>query len=430
MSDKDKQMDIAVFRFGIISEFISGVHLDYGERERLMKEKTSRSYQIPHSSLGRVSRTSIKRWISDYKRAGCRIEGLMPSQRKDRGVFRSLDNPVQLAIREILSEDRMSGLSGVALVNELRHRKYIGVHDKINLSCLYKFLKQNQLLKKQVKDRRAFEASCPNALWQSDVLHGPPVLGHKGKKVKSYLIALLDDYSRLIPHGEFYESERLEDLKDCLKKGIERRGIPQKLYIDNGACYKAINLEQVAACLGIRITHTPAYTPQGRGKIERWFRYVRENFLPSCPERITLDELNERFADWLEAYHNKPHGTTKQTPNDRYRKNMKCIRRAPEDLLNYFRFIEFRQVKKDRTFRLNGTVFEAPVNLIDERVELRFHRESPEEVEIYFNGDSFGSAVLLDRNVNFKVGRNSKIIAVNKNTQPVPGKLFEGGKND
>lgn len=421
--NKDKNLEIATFRFGIISEFVTGVRLDYGEKEKLLRDKVARSYQIPYSSSTRIAKSTIKKWISDYKSAGNRIEGLMPATRKDVGSFKSFDQSLQLAIKNIKSE--MPHLTGVALVTELRHRKYIGMSDKINLSVLYKFLKKHDLQRpREMKDRRAFEASNPNELWQSDVLHGPMVLDEKGRKRKSYLIAILDDHSRLIPHAQFFLSERLVDFKTCLKLAIEKRGLPQKLYIDNGSCYKALNLEQVTASLGIGIAHTPPYTPQGRGKIERWFRYVRENFLATNTQTVALDKLNESFDNWLESYHHRVHSATDQTPIKRYQSNMKCIRPAPKDLLNYFRFIEFRRVKKDRTFRLNGTIFEAPNDLIDQTVELRFHKQSPEEVEVFHDGRSFGLATLLDKNINFKVGRNHKITAQQAVSDIKPGELF------
>ena len=272
----------------------------------------------------------------------------MPSSRKDKGIFRALDDSLQLAIKAT-KEDKPE-LTAVAVINELRHLKLIGADENINMNVLYRFLKKYDLERpKKQLDRRAFEANFPNELWQSDVLHGPKVVT-ESKKIKSYLIAILDDHSRLIVHGQFYLSEKLADFKHCLKQAITRRGLPQKLYIDNGSCYKAINLEQVTACLGIGIAHTPPYTPQGRGKIERWFRYVRDNFLPTISPNIKLDQLNERFFDWIEGDHNRTHSTTKKTPLQRYQLNMKCVRPAPPNLIDYFRFIEFRRVKRDRTF--------------------------------------------------------------------------------
>jgi transposase InsO family protein len=427
MNVDEKNMSVAAFRFGIISEFVTGLHLDYGEKENLIEEKISRQYKIPESSKTKISRSTIQGWISNYRDSGNKITGLIPKKRKDKGIFKSLNPSIQMAIKEI--KRNFPEITGIALVSQLQHQRYLSTDEYINLSVLYRFLKKEDLQRpKLMHDRRSFEAALPNEMWQSDVLHGPLILnGHK--KIKCYLIAIIDDHSRLIIHAKFFLTEGLADFKLCLKAAIEKRGLPQKLYIDNGSCYKAINLEQITACLGIGIAHTPPYTPQGRGKIERWFRYVRESFLCTCPSEITLDEINELLDDWVETYNHKIHSTTEQTPIKRYQENMKCVRPAPKDLMSYFRMIEFRKVKKDRTIKLNGTTFEVPVELIDLRVELKFHKEFPEEVEIFLDGRSFGMAELLDRNVNFKIGRNYKISSELKEKDIKSGELFQGKKS-
>lgn len=414
-----KGLDIATFRFGVISDFVTGVHLKHGESVRLIYEKSIRHYTIPYSSQTHISKSTIKRWINKYKYAGNKIEGLMPKDRKDKGVFKSLDSSLQLAIKEIKKEK--PNLTGVALVSELQHRKYIAASDKINLTVLYRFLKNENLQRPSSLniDRRAFEAESPNEVWQSDVMHGPYIkIGNKKKK--TYLIAIIDDHSRLITHCQFYLSEKLIDLKDCLRQAIEKRGLPQKLYIDNGSCYRALNLEQITAILGIGIAHTPPYTPQGRGKIERWFRYVRDSFLAVHSSHQSLEGLNELFNDWVDEYNNRIHTATKSTPLERYKKNMKCIRPAPKNLLEYFRVIEFRRVKKDRTIQMNSIRYEVDVNLIDLKIEARYHHNSPEDIEIFFDGKSFGNAVILNKVINYKIGRDDK----NKAEVISSGELF------
>jgi putative transposase len=344
MSEDDKNLEVATFRFGIISEFVTGLCLERGEKEKLIREKVSRQYKIPCSSQTSITRSTIKKWITDYKNAGGKLEGLKPKARKDLGSFRSLDPSLQLEIKTIMRE--RPELTGIALITEMQHRKILNINEKVNLSVLYRFLKKEKLSRpRAVVDRRSFEACAPNELWQSDVMHGPDVWVD-GKLRKSYLIAILDDHSRLIVHAEFFLTEGLNDFKSCLKSAIEKRGLPHNLYIDNGSCYKALNLEQVTALLGIGIVHTPPYTPQGRGKIERWFRYVRENFLVTCSEKMTLNSLSESFDSWIDTYHNRVHSTTNLTPLQKYQANMKCFRPAPKDLINYFRVIEFRRSKK------------------------------------------------------------------------------------
>lgn len=408
MSDEDRKLTIATFRFGVISEFVTGVRLHYGEKERLVQEKLNRAYDVPYSSRSRIARSTLEKWICDYKKAGYRLDGLMPKVRCDKGKTRALSDHIKLAIKELKKED--PSLKLPAIVKRLRHKKLIGADEVLSGASVHRYLHAEKLtsLNDSARDRRHFEAAHPNEIWQSDVMHGPFVK-HDDKMKKSYLIAIIDDHSRLVIHAEFYLAETLKNFLDCLRQGIMARSLPQKLYIDNGACYKTLHLEQVAAQLGIGISHSRPYTPQGRGKIERWFKYVRENFLASLmnsDRKEKLDLLNHHFAEWVDEYNNRVHGTTKQTPYERYRANLECARPAPKELIDYFRAIEFRRVKKDRTIRLHGLIFEAPVGLIDRQVELRFHPETPSEVEIFFDGKSFGPATPVNPQVNSKVGRD------------------------
>lgn len=409
MSDSDKKLAIATFRFGLISEFVTGVRLIYGEKEKLIKEKISRRYDIPFSTGKTISRSSLEKWIIEYKKAGYRIEGLYPKYRSDRGESRALSSSLRLAIKELKKEQ--PNLKAPALIICLKHKKLIAENEILNPSTLYRYLKSEELTKinEDATDKRHFEALHPNEIWQSDVMHGPYVK-IDGKVKKSYLIAIIDDHSRLIIHAQFYLAETRENFLDCLRQGIMKRGLPQKLYIDNGSCFRALHLEQVTAQLGIGISHSRPYTPQGRGKIERWFKFVRDNFVsvektnPSDADK--LDILCMHFCEWVDAYNNRIHSTTKQTPYNRYRAGLECVRPAPPHLLDYFRQIEFRRVKKDRTVRLMGSQFEAPVGLIDRQVELRFHPEDLSQVEVFFQNKSYGMAPVVNAHVNSQIGRN------------------------
>ena len=121
---------------------------------------------------------------------------------------------------------------------------------------------------------------------------------------------------------------------------------------------------------------------------------------------MKLEELNDKLDLWVEIYNNRPHSSTEQAPINRYRKGLECIRPAPPNLLEYFREVERRLVRKDRSVVLNGRMFEVPTALIDKRVELRFNRDNPENIDVFYEGRSFGLAVLLDQNVNSKIGRD------------------------
>ena len=158
-------------------------------------------------------------------------------------------------------------------------------------------------------DRRRFEAELPNDIWQSDVMHGPSV-SVAGKKKKAYLIAFLDDMSRLICHAQFYLSENLDAYLDALRQALLTRGLPRKLYVDNGPAFRSLHLQQICASLGIALVHSKPYVHQGRGKIERFFRTTRSDFLPGF-RGASLPDLHETLDAWVSnVYHNREHRST------------------------------------------------------------------------------------------------------------------------
>lgn len=444
MEDKDRKLKVATFRFGIISDFVNGSKLDYGEKERLLELKTGKLYEIPFSNRQCIARSTIEKWVQDYKREGYRIEALYPKPRSDKGQVRSVANHIKMAIKELKKENPKLTLP--TIVTALRHKKLIGADEKVCMASLYRYWNNEELhsLNETAIDKRHFEAMVPNEIWQSDVMYGPMVRVENGVRGRqSYLIAILDDHSRMIMHAEFYLSERRESFLDCLRQAILTRGLPQKLYIDNGSCFRALHLDQVTAQLGIAIKHSRPYTPQGRGKIERWFRYVRENFIQALKLKegeapLKLWFLNQHLTDWVDAYNNREHGSTKETPIKRYQAGIGNVRPCPSGLLDYFRQIEYRRVKKDRTVRLMGGIFEVPVGLIDKQVELRFHPEDLSRIEIFFNNKSYGFASAVNPHINAQIGRNwdpklkpSRDPEILKSNDPTAtGQLFKSSNND
>ena len=159
---------------------------------------------------------------------------------------------------------------------------------------------------------KKYEAQFANQIWQSDMLFGPWVGRPGGGKQQVFLQAALDDASRLIPHAQFYPNQGLDAFLDCLRQAIAARGIPTRLYMDNAKIYRSPQLARIAASIGILIVHTPPYQPEGRGKIERFFRSVREQFLASLDPKVLLsiEQLNERLWHWLDTvYHRHEHSS-------------------------------------------------------------------------------------------------------------------------
>jgi transposase InsO family protein len=402
MTEEQKKA-VAVFRFGVIADFVNGVHLDYGERERFLAEKSARKWVIPYSGRSWIGRSTMQRWVTLYEASGGRLESLYPSDRSDAGKSRSLDEETVLSLRRVREE--LPKATARVLVEEMKSRHLI--HDGLPLSCVYRVLHSHGLMTRDAsppEDRRKFEAEMPNDIWQSDVLHGPTV-EVDGRKRKSYLIAFIDDHSRLIPYGAFYLSESIGSFLTALEQAFLTRGLPRKLYVDNGAAFRSKHLEHILASLGIALVHSRPYKPQGRGKIERFFRTVREEVTNRFVGG-TLEDINGVFSCWLRTkYHTRNHGTTGETPFARFTSNMACMRTAPENLKDHFRKMEKRRIANDRTLTLNGRLYEGPIALIGKRVDVLYHVHEPERIEIVFQDRTYGFHQPVNPHVNCRVRR-------------------------
>jgi transposase InsO family protein len=404
--DLDKKHQITTFRFGVIHDLVGGVELSPGQQEQLIRQKCDRKWVIPFSDKTRITRSTILRWVKLYKDSGEKLEALANQDRSDQGKTRVIDPETGLALMRLRAELPKATIA--RLIAEMHNRRLVTPGLSLAPTTVYRFLDRNGLMKTTqltAEDRRKFEAELPNDLWQSDCMHGPMV-EHEGKRRKTYLIAFIDDHSRLVPHAEFYLSESLESYLKALKEALSTRGLPRKLYTDNGPAFRSHHLEHVCASLGIALVHARPYMPQGKGKIERFFRTVRTDFLPGFTGN-TLDDLNLALSVWLsDIYHQRKHSSTGQTPFARFTANMECLRQAPKDLSDHFRKTARRKVAKDRTVSLDGRMFEAPIALIGKQVSLLYHDEDPIRVEIVYNGHTYGLLTPLDIHVNCRVKRD------------------------
>jgi transposase InsO family protein len=404
--DEDTKKQIGVFRFGVIADLVTPRQLDRGEWARLIREKSERRWEIPGTNRTRISRSTIGHWIRLYRRGGCKLEALYPQDRGDEGLTRSLDSETAEALIKLRGELPRAPIP--RLIEELRRRRIVGPQEPLYPSAVYRFLHRQGLMHPQgppAVDRRRFEACGPNELWQADALHGPMVT-QEGRRRKTYLIAFIDDHSRLIPHGQFYFSEGVESYLDCLRQALLKRGLPRRIYVDNGSALRSHHLEQVCASLGIALIHSRVREPAGRGKIERVFRTVRGNFL-SAFQGEGLAALNQAFSHWVDTgYHIRTHSSTGETPMERFSKGLECIRPTPRDLEDHFRKAARRRVERDRAVVFQNRLYEAPVSLIGKRVSLLYHDHDPDRIEICYEGRSYGFLIPTDLVVNTRVRRD------------------------
>jgi putative transposase len=416
--ENEKKEKIAVFRFGVIFPLVErDLRAFWGEKERILTELSSKEWEIPYSKRGYISRATILNWLRRYEQGGRKIEALFPEDRSDRGRMRCLEGEARDALLRLRAEN--PALSTTRIIEIAQRQGLLSAN--VSAATVYRFFKLHRLeAKRKQEDMRKFEVQMSNDLWQSDCMHGPQIL-HEGKMRKTYLFAFIDDHSRLIPHGQFYLSEGLDDYLDCLWTAIRKRGLPRKLYVDNGPAFRSHRLQLGCASLEVGLRYAQPYRPQGKGKIERFFRTVRTQFLPEVADSVSLSELNRLFDLYLEnTYHARIHGSTGQTPLARYLSDAKALRRAPENLPEYFRKQEVRTVGQDRTVKLDGRVFEAPAGLSGRQVTLRF--ETYDRVEVFLEEQSRGFLTSLNAEANSRTKRESPDP---KPASPSGGTLFE-----
>ena len=405
--DEETREKIALFRFGVIAPLVDR-HLDRGERERNLEQITGSRWQIPGSSRTSVGRSTVLKWLKRYRMSGQDIEALKPRRRRDKDRSRSIDPETEAALLRLKRE--LLEVSLPVLLKVARDRRIIGWDFAASQQSIYRLFRRHGLEKPLLRpiDRRRFETELPNDLWQSDCMHGPTVTVDGGVR-KSYLFAIIDDHSRLITHSQFYLRENIDCFRDCLIQAMAKRGLPRRLYTDNGAAFRTHLLRYGCARLGVALLHSEPGVPEGRGKIERIFRTIRMQLLPLLPETLSLKQLNERLSQWVEEdYHKRVHSSTGQTPLKRYLDHLEALRPAPADLADYFRTPARRKVDKDRTVSLGGSLFEAPAGLIGQTVTLLYHKHDPQRIEVLFDEKSYGFLTPLNPGINSRVRRLAK----------------------
>lgn len=289
--NEEQKKQVAVFRFGVIADFVTGPPMPRSEKRRLLREKCARKWIIPFSDRTYIGMSTIRDWIACYQTGGRKLEALYPRGRSDSGVPRSIDDETAANLIQVRKE--MPKDTVAAVIETMQRRRLITPGVVLANTTIWRFLTHHGLMPSAASpavDRRKFEAERSNDIWQSDVMHGPLVMVG-GRRRKTYLIAFIDDHSRLIPHAAFYLSENTDTFLNALEQALLKRGLPRKLYVENGSAYRSRHLESTCAQLAIALIHARAYQPQGKGKVERFFRTVRMQFLPTRMDDITLDAL-------------------------------------------------------------------------------------------------------------------------------------------
>ena len=377
--------------------------VEYAEGTTIRQRIQSVSQQTFEDEEGHPRRftwRTISTWLYRYKSQG--TTSMLTRPRADKGKTRKV-SPEQLleAIEQVLPKFRGKSVTRALVYRTcieegLLRREDVAPNTFSRLVSEHELLKPDSMVKS--KRRLAFSKAFANECWQADTLFGPYVPNGK-TKTQAKLIAFIDDASRVLCHGQFFTSDNIANLIHSFQTAIYKRGVPEQIYVDNGSNYASAEMSNICARIGTLLCHTPIRDGAAKGKIERFFRTVRDQFLARDLDLSSLPTLNTQFNLWVEEdYNNRVHSTLGMKPIDRFGIDRDRLRFLPPNQANdeLFYIEAERTVRADNTFMLKGVRFEAPADLHSRKIQVRYDRLHPDTVIVYYKGLRTGIARTLD----------------------------------
>jgi transposase InsO family protein len=408
-SSPDRAQALALARFSLISKVQELVAQQVPLRIALEQAASSSALAAPEGSSQPVAVRTLEDWWYAYQRGG--FAALHPKRRSDRGLCRKLTPEVeQLIVAQAKAQP--------AIPIKVLYRQWKQQHPNLPSAwSIYSVLRRHDLSQRARRyllhqavsgPTKAFEVPLVNELWMVDFSPGPFLqLAGQKRATPTHLCALLDDHSRLVPHAAYYLKADTRSFHYSLKEAIRRRGVPRKLYTDQGGPFINDHTRVICANLSIRLLHAKPYHAWSKGKIERLFLTIQQDLeatlrLPG-QNVASLEQLNARLADWLQSvYHARRHEGIDMSPSERFARGSAQVRTLDPhlDLDRLFYAQEFRLVRKDGTVRLNNDLYEVDLALRGLEVRLRFDPWSLARVEVDYRGQNFGLARKVDRHLN------------------------------
>lgn len=433
---KDDSQDlgerVALFRHRLIAQLLPE-DLTARQRQQAVERIVAADHQIPGTLRTRVAESTLRDWLRDYRAGG--FEALKPKRRIDAGHPRAIDPALVERLLQVKEAEPDRSIRRI--IEVVRKEGLLPRAQHLPISTVHRLFKQHGLSSRTGEaapgeDRRRFAFARAGQLWMSDVMHGPAVPAEDRRKHKTYLIAFLDDATRVVPHAAFAFAESTRAFLPVFKQALIRRGLPERLFVDNGANYRSHQFALICAKLGVALIHARPFQPQGKGKIERFFRTCRAQLMAELNDKDTtsLAALNRRLAVWIEGeYHQQPHrGLNQQTPLERWAQTAEGLRYPDPgmDLDDLFLFEEQRKVQNDRTVSLHGRVYEVDASLVGQRVTLRYDPSQPEApVQVVHNAQFVELARQVDLYANCFVKRHRRSGALEPDhaSEPLPSGL-------
>lgn len=409
--DEKLRREIALFRFSLIAPILNNTYPNKTVKDYL-EEICAKVYDSPLGLKKEYAPSTIKEWLRLYKTKG--IDGLYPKNRSDKGESRKLKAEVKELVISLKKANPKRTAKSIyqEIIITTKVKPF-----ELSLSTVQRYIKNLDLsTDSNIKDRRAFEFENANDCWQSDISVGP-YLTINGVKHKTYIVAFLDDASRLIVSCKAFKSDNLLSVLEVFKDAVATRGVPKKVFFDNGKVYRSGQMELICASLGCALCFAEPYSPQSKGKIERWFQTLQKQWqqLIDTSSFQSIDELNKSLNEYVELNYNRAyHNGIKDKPINKFLANIDNIKRFTEqELRNVFLYRVERKVKNDSTVSIDKEIYEVPSKYIGSKLYIRYDPTNNEEAFIFSeNGERLERIVKVNKIGNSKLKRGSKKEAV------------------
>lgn len=379
--DQNERLQTALMRYSAIAPVITGQAGSFDSETAYFRDVSEKGIRSPSGELRHYSVDTMQRWLYGYRKGG--FDALMPKPRNDSGKLRKVDSetferikyyhtayprmPAAAVYRRLLED-------GTILPGQLSESSVLRCVSLVDTA-------EGTTVS---KDMHRYERPHINEVWCGDTCYGPGLKTSDGKKRRVYIIALIDDASRFVVGADVFFSDSFESLMAVLKSAVLKHGIPRVLNFDNGASFKNLQMDLLAARMGSVVHHCHPYSPTEKSKIERWFRTLRDHWLASLDmsDFHSLEELRGSLHSYVNSYNRTVHSSLSgKTPSDRFFSESDLIRRLPEDTADKTFLLEIeRRVSADNVIVIGQVEYEVPARFAKQRIKLRY---SPDMEEIY-----------------------------------------------
>jgi transposase InsO family protein len=397
--------EIALLRYAVLAPRISGISDETQSLNSFFLSAATKKYPSHDGTLVSFSPASIERWYYNYKRGG--FDALIPKKRFDIGAYRKLDDDLCEQIRYFKKE--FPRIPATLIHQKLLEVGAISKGD-VSLSTITRYINQ---LKMEAnlstnKDMRRYEHKHINEVWYADSAVGLR-LNANGKKMKTYIIAFIDDHSRYITGVDVFFNDTFVNLMSVMKSAVSQFGKPKVFSFDNGSPYKNKQMELLAARIGTTLNYNLPGTPTSKAKIERWFGTMKQQWLSQVKtsDFNSLDELRSSLKQYVYKYNTTIHSSLNgKTPKDVFFSDPHIIKFFSDQEIEKIFLLELeRAVSADSVIKIDTLEYEVPYRYAKQKIKLRY---SPDLSDVYvvdkYNGE-LTKIKILKKNENALIKR-------------------------